>query len=795
MLARRRHVVTRGEFLDDLDVGGQARAREGPFEEIVAQHHAVGNAAVQGRLEGVDVVDALARIGALSEQVLIDVRHGRGVGIDTAVVGEDALEPRALGANRQRGRDARLQHAIAFDHAVPGRVEPRPVQRMGHLADQANDRVARQARIGIEGHDVAHISRQRPLGARHGDEGRARRTAQQMVEFVQLAAFALPADPGPLRLVPPAPAMKQKEPIGALFRRIAAIEARDPLDRGREQGRVLRHRFGGCVRPVREEGEMNRTGRIGEMVDLEALDQLFDRRLGRQQGGNGHDRPQMRRHALAQLKAGQQRGAETSGDQPVDHQEGGVDGGQQTRGGHPDQQRAMKPEQRQTEQRQQEYDAGRDGNGADITRQTGPHEPPPHGQPPGAEADRPFECPAAAADQMVARLASPRVSIVVDGAVRRDGESAPGDLRFVERRTTGNLLDGGAIEVTTGKIHVDEDAAGAQHVIDRTHLLEELRPIDVGDQPHARDDVANRDVGRALHLMLAPHQLVGACPLACQALLEPAHGRGGLGILVAQAMDELDGEAFGKAFPVIRLEGPGVCGVIFNAQQAIGDEIGLLALGAPVDDAAGRTTQVLDQDDAERDRDGPQLADGERLDRLVRAHEAGERLGIEATVAMGHEGPGQAKHPRIVGQRSFAEFGKLAIVTRGKVGADLADLLLHEMEVIEEPFGGGRHRPAGIDGRRNRTIGLQQHALVVAQTRDERLARGQRGMDGLAGRQALRVLLEPLDAEQFAADGVFVFPNGSGSRAPEGAPREQFQGCRPFRQRRAYNAKRRFARS
>jgi len=36
-----------------------------------------------------------------------------------------------------------------------------------------------------------------------------------------------------------APAMKQEEPIDALFRRIAAIEARDPLDRGREQGRVL----------------------------------------------------------------------------------------------------------------------------------------------------------------------------------------------------------------------------------------------------------------------------------------------------------------------------------------------------------------------------------------------------------------------------------------------------------------------------------------------------------------------------------------------------------------------------
>ena len=101
----------------------QARAGEHALEQIVAQHRVVGHAALQRGLEGVDVVDALAGVGALAEQVLVDVGDRRRVGIDAAVAGEDALEQRAFRADRQRRRDARLQHAVALDDAAarPGR--------------------------------------------------------------------------------------------------------------------------------------------------------------------------------------------------------------------------------------------------------------------------------------------------------------------------------------------------------------------------------------------------------------------------------------------------------------------------------------------------------------------------------------------------------------------------------------------------------------------------------------------------------------------------------------------------
>ncbi len=65
VLARRRDVVARRELLDDLDVGDEPGAREDALEEIVAEERVLGDPAGERRLEGVDVVDALAGVRAL----------------------------------------------------------------------------------------------------------------------------------------------------------------------------------------------------------------------------------------------------------------------------------------------------------------------------------------------------------------------------------------------------------------------------------------------------------------------------------------------------------------------------------------------------------------------------------------------------------------------------------------------------------------------------------------------------------------------------------------------------------
>ena len=55
-----------------------------------------GRAATERGLECIDVVDALAGIGAFAEQILIDVGDGRGVRVDAAHAGEDLLIQRAF---------------------------------------------------------------------------------------------------------------------------------------------------------------------------------------------------------------------------------------------------------------------------------------------------------------------------------------------------------------------------------------------------------------------------------------------------------------------------------------------------------------------------------------------------------------------------------------------------------------------------------------------------------------------------------------------------------------------------
>src|SRR5690606_40938393 len=56
--------------LDQLDVGDEGRARQRAFDQVVAEHGILGDAVLERRFHGVDVVKPLAGEGALAEQVL-----------------------------------------------------------------------------------------------------------------------------------------------------------------------------------------------------------------------------------------------------------------------------------------------------------------------------------------------------------------------------------------------------------------------------------------------------------------------------------------------------------------------------------------------------------------------------------------------------------------------------------------------------------------------------------------------------------------------------------------------------
>ena len=85
-------VIASWEFLDHLDIRGEAGAREHALEKIVAEEGRVWRTIRERSLESVDVVDAFSGIRSFPEQVLINVGNCRGVWIDAAHAGEDLLE-------------------------------------------------------------------------------------------------------------------------------------------------------------------------------------------------------------------------------------------------------------------------------------------------------------------------------------------------------------------------------------------------------------------------------------------------------------------------------------------------------------------------------------------------------------------------------------------------------------------------------------------------------------------------------------------------------------------------------
>src|SRR6185312_8793923 len=136
----RRDVIAGGKFLDDLYVRGKTGAGENP-------------------LEGVDVIDAFACIGAFPEQILVHIGNCRGIWIDTADAREDTLEQGTFAADGERGRNPRLQNRIALDDPVGGGVETRPVERVSHLADQAADCIARELGVGVQRDHIPDLLR------------------------------------------------------------------------------------------------------------------------------------------------------------------------------------------------------------------------------------------------------------------------------------------------------------------------------------------------------------------------------------------------------------------------------------------------------------------------------------------------------------------------------------------------------------------------------------------------------------------------------------------------------------
>ena len=99
--------------------------------------------------------------------------------------------------------------------------------------------------------------------------------------------------------------MEEEEPLTALGEKpVAFVQPCNPQGRRREKRIICRQRLLAGIHPVSEEGETKASFRIGQVMNLQPLDQLLDFALGRQERRDGDQRPKGLRHAALQLQPG-----------------------------------------------------------------------------------------------------------------------------------------------------------------------------------------------------------------------------------------------------------------------------------------------------------------------------------------------------------------------------------------------------------------------------------------------------------------------------------------------------------
>ena len=267
------------------------------------------------------------------------------------------------------------------------------------------------------------------------------------------------------------------------------------------------------------------------------------------------------------------------------------------------------------------------------------------------------------------------------------------------------------------------------------------------------------------------HELVGRRSRRRELLVEPGERGHGLGILVTQTLDELDGERGRQCGGVKGSEREGPGRLSGEAEELVRQGVGLVAGGASLDDPLGEPPQVLHEHDPEGDGHGPQLADGQGLHALESADEALQRIAIEAAVGVCDERPGQAEHAWIPLQRPVGKLGELAVEPGREILPDLPDDLVHDVEVVDEPFRRRRDRAFLPDHPGERAIALEQDAPAVPHAWRQGAADPAFEQGPLA-RDPLCVLLESVGAEQLVPDGILGVENGRGrggrhSEAPQ----------------------------
>ena len=188
--------------------------------------------------------------------------------------------------------------------------------------------------------------------------------------------------------------------------------------------------------------------------------------------------------------------------------------------------------------------------------------------------------------------------------------------------------------------------------------------------------------------------------------------------------------------------------------EVVAAQIGHLAGGLVDGHPLGQAAQVLDQHHPQRGGQGPDLAQCQFAGLLVGHQVVHQQVFVEGRIGVRHEGPGHAVDAGQAGQRRVLQHRQGAKIALGQAIADLFELGLDQVEVVQQPLGRRADVMAAGGLRADVALGQAQRRHVVAQPREEhRRARRRpqhRGAVGLA--QAAPMLGKALQAEDLGPD-------------------------------------------
>ena len=736
-------------LLNQIDIGHQGRPGIAAFQQVVTENEIFRKTPIDGLPKGVHIVDALADERPLAENILVDVRHLAGVGIDARLAHEQLGES-GLAGTGQADRSARLQNRIAFDNAPFTGIVNRSIEGMGQVADQGAGRIAGQLGIGIEGDDVPD----RPEKGRIADDLREsvlRPTPEPGIELLQLAALALIAHPHPLHRIPQPGPVKQIEDARAILP-VGFIEGLDCGPRIREQGLVLRQRLLGGIAKIGQQGKKQVGIAVAEIADFQGFEQIVDILRTGQQGGHNHHGAMALGDPLGKIETWQCPRWQGEGDQQIDQRNGqgrGRDG--QGRSQPPDLPVARigpggGEHARCRQQREHQ-------NGTEIQGQaqlpTRPADPALQRQ---AALDRALQRLAPAIDQVVADM---RTAVGVARLLRsrlRKPYGGPCHLQLSAGTAPRHIFDDMPIAVAGGEILVGVLPCRivAQRLFDDTERLDELPPIHGIDETQTADAVGDRDLVGGGGAAGGGRELGCRHPLFEQFLFDP-----GLNEDHRRPLGLQPGVKFLHKRRRQRYIGIGKLGQQLNQlfrvpfrrrEHAIGPGDGDVEILAPPGNPQPDAAQIFQQRQLQHDRKSPQFPQPQRFHPLIGNDELGGIVFVDAAIHVRNQLQRDVIDAGEAGEGTLRQARQLPAVAAGQMPPRLGNLLLDQIKVVEQP-GFCRHDPMPRGGGSDHVIGRQQHPGIVGQLWQQAV-RSRLRIDAMLTSQRHAMTLQLLKAEQ-----------------------------------------------